>query len=102
MNNKILKTSTVGITKDQVWCELAGEAVILHLQPGVYYTLSPVGARIWSLIQKPETVEAILETILAEYDVEPTRCESDLFAFLQDLAVRELIEIDAEANEAVA
>ena len=100
MKNQILKTSTVVITKDQVWCELAGEAIILHLKSGVYYGLSPVGARVWSLIQAPRPVSAVLDMLLEEYEVEPDRCESDLFALLQDLAVRELIGIQASANGA--
>lgn len=101
MKNQILKTSTVVIAKDQVWCELAGEAVILDYQSGVYYGLSPVGARVWRLIQSPKLVGAVLDMLLEEYEVEPDRCESDLFALLRDLAVRDLIEIQASANEAV-
>ena len=101
MKKQILKTSTVVIAKDQVWCELAGEAVILHFKSGVYYGLSPVGARVWSLIQEPKIVSAVLDMLLEEYEVEPDRCESDLFALFQDLAIRELIEIQASANEAV-
>jgi hypothetical protein len=38
--------------------------------------------------------------LLEEYEVEPDRCESDLFALLQDLAVGELIEIQVETNGA--
>lgn len=100
MKNHILKTSIVATAKDQVWCELAGEAVILNLKSGVYYGLSPVGARVWSLIQEPKIVSTVLDMLLEEYDVEPDRCESDLFVLLQDLAARELIEIHIETNGA--
>ena len=100
MKNQILKTSTVVIAKDQVWCELAGEAVILHLKSGVYYGLSPVGARVWNLIQTPKFVSSVLDTLLEEYEVEPDRCENDLLALLQDMAVGELIEIQVGTNGA--
>ena len=40
-------------TKDQVSCDLAGEAAILNIKSGVYYGLDPVGARIWNLMQEP-------------------------------------------------
>ena len=69
MKNHILKTSIVATAKDQVWCELAGEAVILNLKSGVYYGLSPVGARVWSLIQEPKIVSAVLDMLLEEYEV---------------------------------
>jgi len=98
MKNQILKTSIVVTAKDQVWCELAGEAVILHLTSGVYYGLSPVGARVWSLLQAPRLVSEVLAMILEEYEVEPDRCESDLFVLLQELAAGELIEIQVETN----
>lgn len=100
MPPQILKTSTVVMAKDQVWCEMAGEAVILNLASGIYYGLNPVGARVWSLIQEPKSVGRVLETLLEEYDVEPDRCESDLIALLQDLAARELIKIEPETNGA--
>jgi hypothetical protein len=101
MEAQISKTSTVVTAKDQVWCELVGEAVILHLKSSIYYGLNPVDARVWSLIQEPKTVSAVLDTMLEEYDVPPDRCESDLLALLQDLKSRDLIDVDPEANGAV-
>jgi hypothetical protein len=79
-------------TKDQVSCDLAGEAAILNLKNGVYYGLDPVGARIWNLIQEPKTLAQIRETILAEYDVEPDRLNADLHSLLAQLADQQLIE----------
>ena len=81
--------------KDQVWCELAQEAVILNFKSGVYFGLNPVAARVWSLIQEPRTVSALLAMLLDEYDVAPDRCEHDLVALLADLAARDLIEVKA-------
>lgn len=100
MKAQISKTSTVVMSKEQVSCELAGEAVILNLRSGVYFGLNPVGARVWSLIQEPQTVSAVLEILLECYEVTPDRCESDLLAILEDLAARGLIEIVAETNGA--
>lgn len=101
MFHQTLKTSTIITAKDQVWCEMAGEAVILHLKSGIYYGLNPVGARIWSLIQDPRTVDSVLTALVEEYEVDPNRCEQDLFALLQDLQDRGLIEIRAEFDGAV-
>lgn len=98
MKAQISRTSTLVAAKDQVSCDLAGEAVILNLKSGMYYGLDSVGARIWNLIQEPKTVSAVLDTLLEEYDVEPDRCESDLFILLNDLAGRDLLEIKTETN----
>jgi hypothetical protein len=90
--------SVVVAASDQVSCDLAGEAAILNLKTGVYYGLNAVGARVWSLIQESRTVEEIRDTIVAEYDVEPPRCEDDIVALLEELAAEGLIVVRDEAT----
>lgn len=87
--------STVAVVKDQISADLADEAVILHLESGVYYGLDGVGARIWALIQEPKVVNDVRDTLLDEYDVDPERCESELLAFLEELAAQALIEVQS-------
>jgi hypothetical protein len=87
--------STVVAAKDQVSSDLGGEVAILDLKAGVYYGLDAVGARIWSLIQEPRTVNEIRDILLEEYEVEPERCERDLLVLLQRLADEGLIEVEA-------
>ena len=96
MNGKISARSTVVTAKEQLWCDLAGEAAILNLQNGVYYGLDPVGARIWNLIQTPRTVDEVREALLYEYDVDTDRCERDLLSLLQALAAEGLIEVKGD------
>jgi hypothetical protein len=87
--------STVVSAKDQVSSDLGGEVAILDLKAGVYYGLDAVGARIWSLIQEPRTVNEIRDILLEEYEVEPERCERDLLVLLQRLADEGIIEVEA-------
>ena len=96
MNGKISARSTVVTAKEQLWCDLAGEAAILNLQNGVYYGLDPVGARIWNLSQTSRTVNEVRETLLNEYAVDPDRCEQDLLALLEALAAEGLIDVKGE------
>ena len=86
-------SSTVVAAKDQVSSDLGGEVAILDLKAGVYYGLDAVGARIWSLIQEPRTVNEIRDILLEEYEVEPERCERDLLALLRRLADEGLVEV---------
>lgn len=87
------ENTRVVASKDQVSCDLAGEAAILNLKNGVYYGLDPVGARIWTLIQEQRTFAELRETLLAEYEVEAAQLEADLRALLAQLAEQQLIEI---------
>jgi hypothetical protein len=97
VDQTITTATTVMASKDQVSCDLAGEAAILNLKNSVYYGLDTVGARIWTLVQEPITVGAVRDAILREYDVEPQQCERDLLDLLRKLAAEGLIEIKAEA-----
>ena len=94
----ISERSTIVVTKDQVSCDLSGEAAILNLKSGVYFGLNTVGASIWKLVQEPKTVKEIRDAILEEFDVEPDLCEHDVLELLQELSTHGLIEIVDEKN----
>ena len=85
--------SVVVASNDQVSCDLAGEAAILHLKSVSYYGLNSVGAKIWHLLQAPRSVREIMELILSEYDVQAERCELDLMRLLNELEQEGLIEV---------
>ena len=93
--NELTIESTVSAVTNQTSCELEGEAVILSLKNGIYYTLNPIGTRIWNLVQKPARVRDVRDTILREYEVDEGRCEDELFAVLRDLEKEGLIEVVA-------
>jgi hypothetical protein len=102
MNTPFSLTTTVAAGRHQVSCDLAGEAVILQLQDGVYYGLNPVGARVWQLLKEPRTVGDIMSRILDEYDVDPSRCEQDLSALLLELSSKKLIEVRHDGRQEVS
>ena len=91
------KNSILAASEQQVSADLssadAENLVILTFKDGVYYELKEVSARVWALIQQPCSFQAVLDAIIAEYDVEPERCESDLVALIGDLAERGLVDI---------
>jgi hypothetical protein len=89
--------SVVVAAKDQVSCDLTGEAAILNLNDGMYYGLNEVGARIWSLLSEPIPVSHIRDQIEREYDVDGPRCEKDLVDLLSKLENAGLIEVRNEA-----
>ena len=98
MEHRILGSSIIVASKEQVCCNLEEEAVMLSLEKGKYYGLDPVGTRIWSLVQEPRAVNDILDALLQEYDVEPARCKQDLMALLEKLATEGLIEVRNETT----
>lgn len=97
MGGIISEGSLVSAIKDQVSCEVSGEAVILKVDTGVYYGLNSVGTRVWNLVQQPTAFKEILRVLLDEFDVEPAQCSRDLIELLKEMATVGLINVDVEA-----
>lgn len=93
MSANLSGQSVVVAAKDQVSCDLEGEAAILNLANGTYYGLDLIGAQVWTLLQQPRRVAEIRDAVLREYEVEPERCQSDLLALLERLRAEGLIEV---------
>lgn len=83
--------STVARSPDQVSGDLDGKVVLLSIANGEYYNMNEVASRIWALLEKPMTVAALIETLLAEFEVERATCEREAMAFLQRLLKDKLL-----------
>jgi hypothetical protein len=88
-------TTTSVITRDEeaVSCELAGGAALLDLRSGTYFSMNPVGAYIWGLLNDPVEVSSLHKALHARYDVEPDACLADLLSLLQQLAEAGLVRV---------
>lgn len=80
-------------SKDQISCDLEGQAAILNLRSGTYFGLDPVGAMIWSLIVQPRRVVEIRNALIDQFDVEAERCSRDLLQLLGELQAHGLIQV---------
>lgn len=86
---------------------VAGEGVISR-QPGVveaqfdeirvvlnedlaYLGLDEVGQRVWDLLEQPRTLDAVVDALLEEYDVDRATCERDVAAFIGALEEHKLV-----------
>ena len=76
---------------DLIEAQAGGETVMMSLALGSYYGLNAVGSYIWSLIDRPRTIEELREAICAEFAVSPDQCEQDVIAFVQTMIDRCLI-----------
>jgi hypothetical protein len=97
---KISKDTIVVASKEMAAADLGDEVAILNTTNGVYYSLNPIGARIWSLIQEPRSVRDVCKTLVAQNDVDSEYCQQDAIALLQNLAENELVDVldDAPAR----
>jgi hypothetical protein len=93
-----LSAKTIFRRSDDVVCRQVGqESILVPIRQNVgnldfVYTLSPVAARIWSLLDGKRTVESVVQTINDEYDVTPETARKDVHELLTDLAEVSLIQ----------
>lgn len=75
-----------------------GEAIIIDLATGVYYSMQGIGGEIWSMIDGQRSADAMLQEIVAAYDVDVDRAREDLHAVLRDLFHEGLIQIASNGS----
>jgi Coenzyme PQQ synthesis protein D (PqqD) len=75
---------------DVVSRQVGEESILVPISHNVgdldyVYTLSPVAARVWSLIDGTRPVREIAQTISAEYDVSIDQAAADIEELVSDL-----------------
>jgi coenzyme PQQ synthesis protein D (PqqD) len=70
---------------------LSDGAVLLNLQTKRYFSLNETGTRIWEMVQQTADEEAIISTLLGEYEVEETTARSEVRRILDELIDAQLI-----------
>jgi ABC-type xylose transport system substrate-binding protein len=78
-----------------------GEAIIINLANGVYYSMEKVGALVWDLLQAGRTLEQVIEAVTARYDVTREQAEANIHELVQEL-VQENLVVSSEDGDAAA
>ena len=66
-------------------------AVLLDIEQGVCFSLTPVASRIWQLLKMHRDLEQIADTIAAEFAAPRNLVERDLSEFLDSLRHQRLL-----------
>ena len=73
-------------SSDATFQEVAGEAILIHLQSGVYYSLNEVGTAFWNLLDGQRTIGDCATSIADEYSAPPEMVLTDLLELAADLS----------------
>lgn len=87
--------STLRIPDHVLSRRVGGETVLLSLDDEHYYGLEGVGTRFWEIVEEGMTFGAVVDALLAEYEVERDVLTKDLTAVLLDLHTNGLLVVDA-------
>jgi len=65
-----------------VAADMDGQWVMLNIENGKYFSLNPVGSRIWDLLDRPLSIKDLVAALLTEYKVEEKQCRTNVSFFL--------------------
>jgi hypothetical protein len=62
-----------------------GEAIVINLSTGIYYSLGGSGGFIWSLIEKRACLQDVVRCVVEHYEVGEAEAERDVLRLSTDL-----------------
>ncbi len=68
-----------------------GEAIILNLASGMYYSLDRVGAIVWEMMAEGRSAEEIAQRVATAYDMPREQVRRDLLGLVSELLDEQLI-----------
>src|SRR5436305_10886164 len=77
-----------------------GEAIVINLATGAYYSMQGVGGEIWSMIAARRSALSMIEEIVASYDVDAETAQRDVEGVLEQLLGERLIRAVPNGNGA--
>src|ERR1700733_4961717 len=93
MSQKRFRPSSSNIVSEVI----AGEAVIVNLEKGLYYSLAKVGGEIWDAIQGGAPPQEISDALADRYVAEPSAIESAVAGLFHQLEQEAVIVEDTGA-----
>jgi hypothetical protein len=89
----ITLNTQISIPEEIYTQEIGEETILLDTQGGRYFSLDPVGSRMWQLLRQHHALRPAYETLLNEYDVAPERLEADLLALTEKMIAKGLARL---------
>jgi hypothetical protein len=74
-----------------VWVPAEGEMVLFSTTGACYYGLDEVAARIWMRLNEGAATGDVVETLLAEFEVDRVTAQSEVERLLRELTDKRLL-----------
>lgn len=80
------------VAPEVLFSRIDDEMILMSISEGYYFTLDPVGTRIWELLSRESsTLINLTDQLMEEYEVDKETCMKDLQEFIEDMASKKLI-----------
>jgi hypothetical protein len=77
--------SVVGRAEGFTTAPVRDELMMLNVEQGAYYSLDPIAAEIWGMLEQPSRVQVLIDRLLERYSVGAEQCQAEVLAFLGKL-----------------
>ena len=84
--------------QDVIAVDAEDEIVVLSIEHGTYYSMKDSGKAIWSALEEPCSVSALIDKLAVIHNVERTECEQDVMEFLRELQAEQLVTVKAKTG----
>jgi Coenzyme PQQ synthesis protein D (PqqD) len=74
-----------------------GEAIIINLANGMYYSMDKVGALIWEMLEGEHSLEEVVTAVAARYDVSREQAQADVERLATELLQENLLLESSDA-----
>jgi hypothetical protein len=81
---------------------MEGEAILINLSTGAYYSTPSTGGFIWSLVERRLSISAMVRAVTEHYDVARPRAEADVLRLCEELCAEGLAQSSVGAAQGVA
>ena len=87
-------TTIICRNKEILHTYLDQEVIMMDVENGNYYHFNPVGSSIWEYLDSgKQSIEALAERIVVDFDIDKETAVSDIIAFVQKTREQGLISI---------
>lgn len=85
------KNSILTRSENAAYEIVAGEAILIRLDTGTYFSLNKIGTEFWEILDGRHSIADHAVTIANNYDVEPDMVLSDLLELAGKMAADDLV-----------
>ncbi len=84
----------VTVPSDVILQELGDEIVVANLDTGVYFALNEVAARTWTLLRDAPSLDAVISSLLDEYEIDEETVRADVEGLLEQFQQHGLMQLN--------
>ena len=77
---------------------MEGEAIIINLSNGIYYSLDGVGGTVWQMIELGYSIEEMIQTISVHHKISSEQVKLDLEKLVEEMIQENLIKVSNDQH----